>query len=46
MKKVLLVAAMAGAIAVAFGSLNRTTDEKKQVKTEKKSEHRSPCGKY
>lgn len=46
MKKVLLVAALAGAILVAFGSLKQDNQDKKNVKTEQKTERHSPCDKY
>jgi hypothetical protein len=45
MKKVILVTALAGAIALAFGSFQKETTGKKVVKTEKKA-HKSPCSSY
>jgi hypothetical protein len=48
MKKLLLAVTLAGALAVAFGSMNQAnTKQKKEVKqkTEKKCLYRSPCAK-
>lgn len=46
MKRVILVAALAGAIMAAWGSLRQDNSGKQTIKTEKKELRKSPCDKY